>query len=99
MRFAITLLLIAIIAVLGACAAPVQKPVMVSYPANTPQNVVDQAMDAIKAAGGVITHEFKLIKGFAATAPAKVLATIETMDATYKANVEDDGVVSTKGGF
>lgn len=46
----------------------------------------------------MITHEFKLIKGFAATAPAKVLATIETMDATYKANVEDDGVVSTSGG-
>jgi len=50
MRFFITFLIVALIAVLGACAAPIQKPVMVSYPPSTPQNVVDQAMDAIKAA-------------------------------------------------
>lgn len=39
-----------------------QKSVIVSYPDNTPDSVVDQAKDAIKAAGGFITHEYKLIK-------------------------------------
>ncbi len=39
-----------------------QKAVIVSYPDNTPSEVINQAMDAIRAAGGVITHEYKLIK-------------------------------------
>jgi hypothetical protein len=39
-----------------------QKAVIVSYPNDTPDSIVVQAMDAIKAAGGMITHEYKLIK-------------------------------------
>jgi hypothetical protein len=39
-----------------------QKAVIVSYPDETPDSVVEQAKDAIKAAGGFITHEYKLIK-------------------------------------
>ncbi len=39
-----------------------QKSVIVSYPDNTPDRVLDQAKNAIKAAGGMITHEYKLIK-------------------------------------
>lgn len=39
-----------------------QKSVIVSYPNDTPDSIVDQAKDAIIAAGGVITHEYKLIK-------------------------------------
>jgi len=50
MKFAITFFLIALIAVFGACAAPVQKPVMISFPQDAPQSVVDEAMEAIKAA-------------------------------------------------
>ena len=45
----------------------------------------------------MITHEFKLIKGFAANAPAKVVSTIETMNNEFKAMVEDDSSVSTNG--
>ena len=44
-----------------AVASP-QKAVIVSYPNDTPDSVVDQAKDAIKAAGGTITHEYQLIK-------------------------------------
>lgn len=47
-------------AVLGAQQA--QKAVIVSYPNDTPDSIVNQAMDAIKSAGGMITHEYKLIK-------------------------------------
>jgi hypothetical protein len=44
-----------------AAIAP-QKAVIITYPADTPGSVIDQAMQAIKDAGGVITHEYKLIK-------------------------------------
>ena len=50
MKSVITFFLIALIAVLGACAAPVQKPVMISFAPDAPQSVVDEAMDAIRAA-------------------------------------------------
>lgn len=42
---------------LVATALAVQMPlksVIVSYPDNTPSSVVDQAMDAIKGAGGMV---------------------------------------------
>jgi uncharacterized protein YxjI len=54
-------------------------------------------MDAIKAAGGVITHEYKLIKGFAAKAPAKVLQTVQTWGNDYHAVIEEDQMVSVVG--
>jgi hypothetical protein len=53
--------LLALVAVVMGATMP-QKAVIISYPDNTPDNVVNQAMDAIKAAGGMITHEYKLIK-------------------------------------
>jgi Mrp family chromosome partitioning ATPase len=47
----------------AALAATVpQKAVIVSYPDETPDSVVNQAMDAIREAGGMITHEYRLIK-------------------------------------
>lgn len=46
----------------GLSTVSPQKSVIISYPDNTPNDVVKQAMDAIKAAGGIITHEYKLIK-------------------------------------
>lgn len=58
-----TILAILATLALGVLAAQVpQKAIIVSYPENTPSSVVDQAMEAIKAAGGMITHEYKLIK-------------------------------------
>ncbi len=53
--------ILAVITVVLAAAQP-QKAVIVSYPNDTPDSIVDQAKDAIVAAGGVITHEYKLIK-------------------------------------
>jgi len=47
---------------LALAATMPQKAVIVSYPDDTPDSIVDQAKDAIKAAGGIITHEYKLIK-------------------------------------
>jgi len=50
MKFQLYILLIALIAAFGVCAAPVQKAVIVSYPNDTPNSVLDQAKDAIRAA-------------------------------------------------
>ncbi len=47
---------------IALAASMPQKAVIVSYPDNTPDSIVDQAKDAIIKAGGIITHEYKLIK-------------------------------------
>lgn len=60
MRFSILPIFALVLGVLAA-QAPL-KAIIVSYPNDTPTSVIDQAMAAIKEAGGVITHEYKLIK-------------------------------------
>ena len=58
MRSTIITLLIALLCAFVFAAAP-QKAIVVSFDdPNTPQSAVDAAMDAIKSAGGVITHEY-----------------------------------------
>lgn len=47
---------------LAATTTMPQKSVIVSYPDNTPDSVVEQAKNAIKSAGGMITHEYKIFK-------------------------------------
>lgn len=46
----------------GAVSASGQKSVIISYPPETPDSIVDQAKKAVVDAGGVITHEYQLIK-------------------------------------
>lgn len=109
MKFATPLTLFALASVAIGATMP-QKSVIVSYPDSTPDSIVDQAMDAIKQAGGVITHEYKLIKyasrsscgttlticrGFAAKAPAKVLEQVQTWGNDYQAVIEEDQMVTT----
>jgi hypothetical protein len=45
---------------------------------------------------GVITHEYNIIKGFAAKAPASALEMVSTMSDVYKCEIEDDGIVTTQ---
>ncbi|KAH8657021.1 hypothetical protein BGZ60DRAFT_472438 [Tricladium varicosporioides] len=94
MKFAAPFTLLALASVAIGAAMP-QKSVIVSYPDSTPDSIVDQAMDAIKEAGGLITHEYKLIKGFAAKAPAKVLEQVQTWGNDYQAVIEEDQMVTT----
>ncbi len=46
----------------GVLAVDVQKQVIISYPSDTPDWVIAEAKEAIIKAGGVITHEYNLIK-------------------------------------
>ncbi|KAF7960007.1 hypothetical protein EAE96_001608 [Botrytis aclada] len=90
----LALLAVSLFSIPGLSTAAPQKSVIVSYPDDTPNDVVQQAMDAIKKAGGIITHEYKLIKGFAAKAPAQVLVTVQAWGNDYHAVIEEDQVVN-----
>lgn len=57
-----TLLVTALSLIAGAAAVDQKKQVVVTYESSTPDWVVNEAKDAIVAAGGVITHEYNLIK-------------------------------------
>ncbi|GAM86127.1 hypothetical protein ANO11243_041380 [Dothideomycetidae sp. 11243] len=72
MRFSSSLLT-AICAAAAVQAAVPMKSVLVSYPKEALDSVVDTAMQAITDAGGEITHVYDIFKGFAAIAPAQIL--------------------------
>lgn len=61
MKLSILASMVAFLGVASAIAQP-QRQVIVSYPDNTPDSVIETAMNEIKAAGGYITHEYKIFK-------------------------------------
>ncbi|RAH77977.1 hypothetical protein BO86DRAFT_321836 [Aspergillus japonicus CBS 114.51] len=64
--------------------------VLVSFPAGTPDSVLQQAKDSVLNAGGQITHEFR----FSADCPEEALQQISTQSAAYKPTIEQDQIVS-----
>ncbi|KAL2007141.1 hypothetical protein VTN00DRAFT_8579 [Thermoascus crustaceus] len=80
-------------------AVKTQKSFVVTYPHDTPDSVLNQAKQAITDAGGVITHEYQLIKGFAAKASANVIESVSTLSAAYNPFIEEDKVVTADGDF
>ncbi|MCJ1257688.1 hypothetical protein MMC24_005514 [Lignoscripta atroalba] len=96
MKFSIVTLLLALFTLAATGRAP-QKQVIVSYPKDTPETILHQAKAAIEAAGGVITHEYELIKGFAATASAKALDTVSELSAEFSPTIEEDQIVTIYG--
>ena len=60
MRLPILLLLAFLTAVFAS--PPSQKPVVVSFPDNTPASVIDKAVAEIKKDGGIITHEYCMLR-------------------------------------
>ena len=57
MRFFIFTLLVALFFV-ATHAVKQQKAVIITYPEDTPDHEVDKAIDVLKEAGGVVTHEY-----------------------------------------
>ena len=45
-----------------AAATAQQKSVIISFPSDTPVEILAQAKEAVLKAGGFITHEYQLIK-------------------------------------
>ncbi|RMZ91207.1 hypothetical protein DV736_g1568, partial [Chaetothyriales sp. CBS 134916] len=89
-------LIVALLAIF-ASAVVQQQSVMVTYPQDTPQSIIDKAMDAVKSTGGVVTHEFKLIKGFAAQASDSALDAVKALGDKYIPVIEGDSVFSIDG--
>jgi hypothetical protein len=46
----------------GVIAVDIEKSVLITYKPETPDSIVNQAKKAVVDAGGVITHEYTLIK-------------------------------------
>ncbi|QIX02316.1 hypothetical protein AMS68_007833 [Peltaster fructicola] len=90
--------LLAVAAPLAANALTTeQKPVIVSYNSPVAPGVLEEAKAAIIKAGGVITHEFALIQGFAAKASEDILSQIQAMEAHSGILIEEDTVVGING--
>ena len=52
-------LLFALLATARAAKAP-KKSILVTYPNETPEHILEQAKDAIRKTGGFITHEYSM---------------------------------------
>ncbi|EXJ61109.1 hypothetical protein A1O7_05262 [Cladophialophora yegresii CBS 114405] len=76
---------------------PAQKPVVISFPDDTPSSIIDMAIAEIKKDGGIVTHEYSLIKGFAAKVSEVTLNKISAMAEAYAPYIEDDYVVKIDG--
>ncbi|KZM24603.1 uncharacterized protein EKO05_0008699 [Ascochyta rabiei] len=96
MRFATLSVLTALFAATTMAVAP-QRSVIISFPNETPDHIVEEAKEGIRKAKGVITHEYNIIKGFAAHAPASALEFVTAMGEQYKVEIEEDGIVTTQG--
>ncbi len=59
--FLLSYLLVCLFGLTVIAVAP-QKAVIVTYPNDAPDSVLNQAKKEIEKAGGMITHEFKLIR-------------------------------------
>ncbi|KAI0518277.1 hypothetical protein F5B22DRAFT_600636 [Xylaria bambusicola] len=92
MRF-LTIAAAALAVAQGVFAVDIQKDIIMSFPQSTPDNIVNKAMEEIRNAGGTITHEYKLLKGFAAKAPQKILETVTAWSSEYNAVIEEDQVM------
>ena len=55
-------LIAALTLISGVVAVDVQKSVIITYPPETPDSVLDDARKAIEDGGGVVTHQYQLIK-------------------------------------
>ncbi|KAF1918020.1 hypothetical protein BDU57DRAFT_514556 [Ampelomyces quisqualis] len=95
MRFALGSLLVALLATLAMGLAR-QKSVIMSWPKDTPDSVVEAAKQAIIDAKGTITHEYNFIKGFACTGPASVFDYVSAMNSKHAPLIEEDGMVYTQ---
>ncbi|KAF2753742.1 hypothetical protein EJ05DRAFT_514684 [Pseudovirgaria hyperparasitica] len=96
MKFSLFTLLVALFcAYAQALAKPVSlKTVIVTFPDNTPGHIMQQAKDAIVEAGGRITHEYRIIKGFSALTSDKVLQSVSTQSLEYMPVYEEDQQMS-----
>ncbi|KYK54561.1 hypothetical protein DCS_06521 [Drechmeria coniospora] len=76
----------------AALAVDLRKAAIVKFDDAAPDDFVKQVKDSIRTGGGIITHVYSLIKGFAVSdTPEKTLESIKAMSSgEYKVLVEED---------
>ncbi|GAB7366090.1 hypothetical protein MBLNU230_g7655t1 [Neophaeotheca triangularis] len=94
MRFFFQTTLVSLLAAFAMATQDNKKSVIVSYDKDTPSSVMETAMEHIRQAGGVITHEYTIIKGFAADTSAEALENVQTMGNDHSVVIEDDQPMS-----
>ncbi|KAH9826400.1 inhibitor propeptide protein [Teratosphaeria destructans] len=91
----IYLLLLAVFAALGfGSTSTPPKPYIISYPDDTDASVIHQARKAIEDAGGVIEHEYTLIKALAVKASKTMLEPVQAMGTEHNVLIEEDQTIS-----
>lgn len=95
MKF-LLVVLCALVALASAARLPF-KAFIVSYPDETKWDVVSQAIGAVRNAGGKITHEYKIFKGFSCRVPPKIIETIKALGTEHGVTIEEDNMVSING--
>lgn len=95
MRYALFSIVVALLVAFAMAVAP-QRSVIISWPNETPDQIVEDAKEAIRKAQGEVTHEYNIIKAFAATAPASALEFVSALSDVYKCEIEEDGIVTTQ---
>ncbi|KAK5997366.1 hypothetical protein PT974_02722 [Cladobotryum mycophilum] len=85
------------LAVVPAALAVDQKKSAIVWFDNdaTPDSVVSKIRADIIKAGGKITHDYTIIRGFAVIAPEKALETVQALGVEHSIRVEEDEMVST----
>ncbi|KIV87993.1 hypothetical protein PV10_09173 [Exophiala mesophila] len=58
MRFYTTILILCALFVAALARPPPLKMVVVSYPKDTPPSIVDKAIEEVRKAGGIVTHQY-----------------------------------------
>ncbi|KAF1961376.1 hypothetical protein CC80DRAFT_488666 [Byssothecium circinans] len=97
MRFTLFSLIVAALFAMTTLAVAPMHSVIISFPKEAPDSLLQSAKDQVVAAKGKITHEYNIIKGFAAELPKSAMETIQTLSAEFPALIESDGVVTTQG--
>ncbi|CAI7650839.1 unnamed protein product [Penicillium crustosum] len=65
----------------------------ITLKADAPVEELEKAKETAREKGGVIKHEYSIIKGFTVEFPEN---TVQTFESTENVHVEQDGGVTTK---
>ncbi|KAJ4416690.1 hypothetical protein N0V82_006599 [Gnomoniopsis sp. IMI 355080] len=94
----IAYLLLLLSAVMGIAAVDVQKSFLVYFNDDAPESAMSQAKQKILDAKGSITHEYRLLKGFAATAGEKIFESLQVTGQSNGFTVEEDQTFKINSG-
>lgn len=95
MRFALAALFVAFFAAFAMAVAPLHS-VIISFPADAPMDLLDRAKQSVRDAKYEITHEYNIIKGFAALVPESFLEGIRALSDEFPPLIEGDSIMRTQ---